>query len=428
MPTSWDRCLFQFFKLGQFIYKFFQWKFARLAGSPRFDFKHAGSKPLLPDHHSRRDADEVGVGKFLAGSSVSVVVENFHPGRLKLFVCLVSQFLRVLRKREQMNLERRHRLGPNQALIVAKYFREHSHKSCDAYAVRAEIDRGFVPLLIVEIKSHLLALLGAESEDVSYLHSFLWVTFFLHFSVYGNLPIFVSYINRIFTGFAESLKLVAEFIRKKTSRSRSDVGNVTQTDLSKNIQVRFSRLVVKSHMLLFVSSKRIHVLHQKLSAAQEAGLGSDFVSQFVLELVHIDGQVVIACDMRSHEIGNQLFVRPAEAHLAAGFQRRLEPDIHLLIAPAAGLFPNLFVLKSRHEKFHRAKRFHFFRNDFFDFVDDSQSQRQERIHAGELFIYKPGTGKEDGVLGDFVRGRFAARLGKQLRLLHAAIIEKIGLY
>ena len=81
-----------------------------------------------------------------------------------------------------------------------------------------------------------------------------------------------------------------------------------------------------------------------------------------------------------------------------------------VLFPAARLLPQFSGLNGRHQHFMRASSVHFFADNFFNFTQNAQTQRQPGVETGREFTNHTGAHQElvanhHGVGGSFLEGR-----------------------
>src|SRR3989338_3859302 len=89
---------------------------------------------------------------------------------------------------------------------------------------------------------------------------------------------------------------------------------------------------------------------------------------------------------------------------------RLEPVINGFVAPATRFFPDLRILKRRHQYLLSADRVHLLSYDRLYLFEYAKPQRQKRVHARHLFVDESPAQDRKSVLRYFVFWRLAAGL------------------
>src|SRR3989338_1737472 len=97
---------------------------------------------------------------------------------------------------------------------------------------------------------------------------------------------------------------------------------------------------------------------------------------------------------------------------------RLEPVINGFVAPATRFFPDLRILKRRHQYLLSTDRVHLLPYDRFYLFEYTKPQRQKRIHARHLFMDESSAQQELRILRYFVFRRLATGFREKLALSH----------
>ena len=97
-----------------------------------------------------------------------------------------------------------------------------------------------------------------------------------------------------------------------------------------------------------------------------------------LDLVVVDGQLLVAAQFTTRDIGNDLFMRRAKAVLAIMAIMHAQQQRAVLI-PAARFLPKFGRLHSGHQQLECAGTIHLLAYDSLDLAENAQAQR----HPGE---------------------------------------------
>src|SRR3990172_7515477 len=145
--------------------------FTRLLVAPPLVFNHALGQALVAEDEAAWDADQVHVGEDDAGAFVAVVEEPLEAGGGELVVELVHRFLHrrrlLVTDRHERDLERRDRIGPDDAVVVVVLLDGGGDDARDADAVAAHGHDDALSGFVEHRGVQLLAVLGAELEDVA---------------------------------------------------------------------------------------------------------------------------------------------------------------------------------------------------------------------------------------------------------------------
>ena len=126
--------------------------------------------------------------------------------------------------------------------------------------------------------------------------------------------------------------------------------------------------------------ERVGVLHQEFSRAHDAEAGPDFVAHLVLYLIQIQRQLFIAADFVAHDVGDDFFVRRAQAKVALLAVADAQ-QFRAVLIPAARLLPQLGRLHHGHGQLQRPGRIHLLAHHALDFAQHSQPQGQPGVQA-----------------------------------------------
>ncbi len=154
-----------------------------------------------------------------------------------------------------------------------------------------------------------------------------------------------------------------------------------------------------AHAVL-VDVEGVGILHDELAGSHDPEARPDFVPEFRLDLVIVDGQLLVAAQLAAGDVGDDFLVRRAETELA------LVPVVHAqqqraVLVPATGLLPQFGRLHCRHQQFERAGTVHLLADHFFHLAQDSEAQR----HPGEQARGEPANqpGSKHQLVADDLR-------------------------
>ncbi len=186
----------------------------------------------------------------------------------------------------------------------------------------------------------------------------------------------------VFTGLGKHHELVG-----KITADLAGVGLnrlEAQADAGKGRLVCFEHLEVGLFCTFLVLIKGIGILHDEFAAAHQAEAGTDFITEFGLNLVQVDRQLLVGLDLAAHEVGDDFFVRGSEAVVTAVTVVQAQKFLTVKI-PTSGFTPEVGGLHHGHEHFHGTGTVHFLAYDLGDLVDGTQAERQVIVDAaGQL--------------------------------------------
>lgn len=177
----------------------------------------------------------------------------------------------------------------------------------------------------------------------------------------------------------------------------------------------------------FVDGETVEVFHEEFAGAKDAGFGAEFVAEFGLELIGVDGEVFITVNVVTHEGGQGLFVSGGEAEFATGMEGSFEPDVHDLVVPATGFLPGVGILEGGEEEFGATDVIDFFADDVFNVFEDAKAEGEKGVNAGDLFVDVASAEEKLSGAGGFVFGGLAEGFGEEVGSFHETILAFEGM-
>ncbi|MND98688.1 hypothetical protein D3C80_910500 [compost metagenome] len=153
-----------------------------------------------------------------------------------------------------------------------------------------------------------------------------------------------------------------------------------QAQTGEHVAVGLVHAVVGDLQRRLVGVEGVGVLHDEFAAAHQAEAWADFVTEFGLDLVQVDRQLLVAAQFVAHQIGDDFFVGRAGAEVATVAILEAQ-QFRAVLFPAPGFLPQLSRLRAWHQHFERAGSVHFFTNDGFDLAHYPQAHRQPGVQA-----------------------------------------------
>ena len=148
-------------------------------------------------------------------------------------------------------------------------------------------------------------------------------------------------------------------------------------------------LVVLLLQALLRGGEAVGVLHDELAATHEAVAGTELVAEFVLDVVEVDRQLLVAAQLVAHEGRDGLLVGGAQDELA--LVAVVEADELLAIGvDAAALAPEVGVDHDRHHELLGAGGVHLVADDILDLADGAPGERQVGVEARGLLADHAG--------------------------------------
>ena len=125
----------------------------------------------------------------------------------------------------------------------------------------------------------------------------------------------------------------------------------------------------------------VGVLHDEFAGPHHAEARPDLVTELELDLVEVDGQLTVAAQLATGDVGDDLLVGRAvdvAAVVPVGDAQQLRAVFH----PAPGFLPQLGRLDGRHQDFKRPRPVHLLADDRLDLAQDPQSHGHPAVQAG----------------------------------------------
>ena len=157
-----------------------------------------------------------------------------------------------------------------------------------------------------------------------------------------------------------------------------------------DVGVGLLHLVVLLLQALLRGREAVGVLHDELAAAHQAKAGTELIAELVLNVIQVDGQLLIGAQLIAHQSRDGLLVRGAQHKLAT----MTVVKTHELLAigiDTAGLTPQLGIDHNGHHELLGAGSVHLVAHDVLDLTNRAPSERQIGIQTGGLLADHTGT-------------------------------------
>ena len=350
-------------------------------------------------------ADQIHLGEFLPGAFLAVVVQRL--GFAQLCIEIGANPVGVLVANleiDQPDPERRHRLGPDDAVIVVAGLDNTADQSRNADAVGAHLHRRFFAVGAGDYRAQGLGILVAEEENMTDLDAarlvqavlrdgtFLRVMLLVGRGVQRLQGIYVDIVgvdfqiveggvveNLAFAGIGEYLEFMAQIATDRAGIGAHRYG--LQAHPREGLEIGDEHLVVGHLAGRGVDVERVGVLHQELAPAHHAEPRPHFVAELPLNVIKVLRQVLVALHRMLEDICYKLFICWTIKHLPimpVGDPQHLLAVI--LVAPRVA--PQVGRLDGRHEHFLGAGGVLFLAHDLLDLLQHAQAQRQPGIDPG----------------------------------------------
>ena len=157
-----------------------------------------------------------------------------------------------------------------------------------------------------------------------------------------------------------------------------------------DVGVGLLHLVVLLLQALLRGREAVGVLHDELAAAHQAKAGTELIAELVLNVIQVNGQLLIGAQLVAHQGRDGLLVRGAQHKLAT----MTVVKAHELLAigiDTAGLTPQLGIDHNGHHELLGAGGVHLVAHDVLDLTNRAPSERQIGIETGGLLADHTGT-------------------------------------
>ena len=186
-----------------------------------------------------------------------------------------------------------------------------------------------------------------------------------------------------------------------------------------DVGVGLLHLVVLLLQTLLSGREAVGVLHDKLAAAHQAKAGTELIAELILNVVQVDGQLLIGAQLVAHQSRDGLLVGGAQHKLAT----MTVVKAHELLAigiDAAGLTPQLGIDHNGHHELLGAGGVHLVAHDILDLTNRAPSERQIGIETGGLLADHTGT-KQQTMACELGVGRILFKRRRiELRHIHCS--------
>ena len=197
--------------------------------------------------------------------------------------------------------------------------------------------------------------------------------------------------NGVFAGGRDDLKLFTQVAANGAAVGRH--GPVAQAKTVEDAAVGLRHHLITGLRSGHVAIKTVSILHDELAPAHQAETRPAFVPEFGLNLVQVDGQLLVALDVLARDVRHHLFAGGLndEVSLMPVLDAK-QFGAHL--GEAAGLLPKLGRLNYRHAELHRTGAVHLFAHDGLDLADNAQPHRHIAVNASPELLDHAGAQHE----------------------------------
>ena len=281
----------------------------------------------------------------------------------------------------QINFRRCDIFWPNKTFFVGEVFGNCAHHARNTNAITTHNYGFLLTVFICKIDIERVRIFAFEMESVSNFGRSLLNQIFSFqaefFEIFWSHNFFVDCdflvkINKnlVFTNWAQSLKFIRKSISKNSTISVSSKSFFAQTKPFINSMISFDGAFINLLVLFLISSKSVHIFHQKFTPTHQTRFCAKFVAEFILNLINRNRQILVRIDILANHINNRLFVRKTNAELSSVGEFSFEPVVDFFVAPTISFFPNVARLKRCHHHLLTSCGVHFFSNDVFNFFEN----------------------------------------------------------
>ena len=186
-----------------------------------------------------------------------------------------------------------------------------------------------------------------------------------------------------------------------------------------DVGVGLLHLVVLLLQTLLRGREAVGVLHDELATAHQAKAGAELVAELILDVVEVNGQLLVGTQLVAHQGSHGLLVRGAEYELTAVAVIKAHEFLTVGI-DTAGLTPQLGVDHDGHHELLGAGGIHLVAHDVLDLANRAPRERQIGIETGGLLADHAGT-KQQTMARKLGVGRILfKRRSIQLRHIHCS--------
>ncbi len=352
-------------------------------------------------------------------------------------------------------MERRHPLGPDDALVVVAGLDDGADKAAHADAVAAHVHRDRLAVRPLHGGAHRLGILGAEVEDLAHLDAARAAAARLRHLVEDRLV-----MGLVGAGVKRgellhhrlALRLV---VIVDVARAEADIGHRTVIEHLRlaglgqhqefmgivaadrpavgahrdrlqphpliGAQVADQMAVIGVQRVFLRQVEVVAVLHEELAPAHHAKARADLVAELPLDVIECQRQILVAADMGAEDVGDHLLVgRPIE-HIAVVPVADAQHFLAVIVV-AAALAPQVGRLDGRHQHFLDTGPVLLLAHDLLDLAQHLETQRQPGIDAGAGLADHAGP-QHETVRDDLRLGGVLLERGKEiLRQSHRKLI------
>ena len=186
-----------------------------------------------------------------------------------------------------------------------------------------------------------------------------------------------------------------------------------------DVSVGLLHLVVLLLQTLLRGREAVGVLHDELAAAHQAKAGTELVAELVLNVVQVDGQLLVGAQLVAYQGSHGLLVRGSEHKLAAVAVIKAHELLAISI-DTAGFTPQLGIDHNGHHELLGTGSIHLVAHDVLDLANRAPCERQVGIQTGGLLADHAGT-EQQAVAGELsVRRILFKRRHIELRHIHCS--------
>ena len=199
----------------------------------------------------------------------------------------------------------------------------------------------------------------------------------------------------------------------------SDDGQGLEAAALADIRVRLLHIVVGLLQRLLRRVEGVTILHDELAAAHEAEARAHLIAELILDLIQVDGELLVALELVFDEVGNGLLMGGSENELVVMAIGEAH-ELGSVDAIATGIPPHLGIDHDGHEQLLGAGGVHLVAYDVFDLAQRAPGKRKVAIQTSGL-LANHARAKHQAMAGELGLSRILLqRRSVEVRHLHGA--------
>ena len=137
----------------------------------------------------------------------------------------------------------------------------------------------------------------------------------------------------------------------------------------------------------------IGILHDEFASAHKAIAGAELIAEFILNVIEVDGKLLIAAQLVADKRSNRLLVRGSKDELTAVTVIKAHELLSVSVNSTT-FTPELSVDHDRHHELLSIMAVHLVANDVLDFTNSSPGKGKIGVKTGCFLANHAGTKKQ----------------------------------